>query len=97
MILEEFLDLTNLSKASNFYIHNIAEVVMICENKNFVFATFQIMLPCLESFDNSKKLAIMSFMLSFYENYFSKKKTIGCYQPKSLLVTTPSRLVPNVY
>ena len=31
------------------------------------------MAPCLKYFSNSQKLAIMSFIISFYKNYLSRK------------------------
>ena len=40
IILKELLGLTNLSKAQIFYIHEIIKVVIIYEDKNFMFATF---------------------------------------------------------
>ena len=40
MIAREFLGLTDLSGAQAFRIHEAAEVVVICEDENLVFATF---------------------------------------------------------
>ena len=47
---------------------------MIYKNKHFMLATFQIMTPYFESFDNSSKLIVVDLVLSFYRNHFSQKK-----------------------
>ena len=40
MIVREFLGPTNLSGAQAFRIYEAAEVVVVCEDENLVFATF---------------------------------------------------------
>ena len=40
MIAREFLGPTDLSGAQVFRIHEAVEAVVICEDENFVFATF---------------------------------------------------------
>ena len=46
---------------------------MVTKNKNFVFAAFKIVVPSFEGYNNSQKLTIVSFVLSFGHNYFSQK------------------------
>ena len=53
MILEELLGLADLSGAQTFCIHEATKVVVIYEDKHLVIATFQIVTPCLKSFNDS--------------------------------------------
>ena len=67
----EFLGPADLSKAQTLYIHEAIKVVVVCEDKHLVFATFQIVTPCLKDFDDSQKLAVVGFILSLCRNHFS--------------------------
>ena len=49
-----------------FYIHKIKEVIVIYEDKNFIFITFLIIVLSFECFKNNKIFAIMAFILCFY-------------------------------
>ena len=73
VILREFLSPANLTRAQTLCVHKLSKVIMIGENKNFVFAVFKRMLPSFKSFNNSKKLSIMSFMPSFSQYHLSRK------------------------
>ena len=53
MVLGELLGLADLFGAQTFYIHEATKVVVICEDKHLVLATFQIVTLYLEGFDNS--------------------------------------------
>ena len=53
MISEELFGQTNLPGAQIVYIHEAANIIIIGEYKNFVFATFEILLPCFENVNNS--------------------------------------------
>ena len=53
MVLEKLLGLANLSEAQTLYIHETTKVVMICEDEHLILAIFQIVIPYLESFDDS--------------------------------------------
>ena len=53
MVLGEFLSPTNLFRAQVFCIHELTKVVIVGQYKDFVFITFKIMAPGLESFNNS--------------------------------------------
>ena len=74
VISKKLLSLTDLFKAQAFYINKAAKVIIICKNKNFVFAIFLIVLLYFERLNNSKKLSIVSLVLSFYRNHFFKKE-----------------------
>lgn len=64
----------DLSTALAFHITKAMQVVMIYKNKNIMLTTFQIMASGLESFNNSQKFVIISFILSFYLNYISREE-----------------------
>ena len=53
MVLEKFLGLANLSGIQTLYIYKAIKVVVICEDKHFVLATFQIITPYLKDFKDS--------------------------------------------
>lgn len=74
MILKKFLGPLDKLEAEIFYIHKIIKIVIIFKNKNLVFATFQIILPSFEYYNNIQQLAIIDFVSNFYKNYFLKKK-----------------------
>ena len=44
--------------------------MVIDKYKEFVVATFYIILPYFESFNDSQKLTVVSFVLNFNQNYF---------------------------
>ena len=71
IVLKRFLGSANLFKTSNFYINKVIKVDIIYKNKYFIFVTFQIVMPYLENFDNSKKFIIIYLILYFYKNYLS--------------------------
>ena len=74
MILGEFLGPVDLSGAQILRIHEVIKIVVVCEDKHLVLAIFQIVMPYLKGFDNSQKLAVMGFILSFCRNHFSQKE-----------------------
>ena len=53
MVLGELLGPTNLSGAQTFCIYEATKVVIICEDKHFILAAFQIVTPYLKGFDDS--------------------------------------------
>ena len=53
MVSGELLGPADLSGAQTFCIHEATKVVVVCEDKHLVLATFQIVTPCLEGFDDS--------------------------------------------
>ena len=53
VILKELLGLANLSRAQVFCIHKIIKVIIISNNKYFMFRTFQILVSYLKSFNNN--------------------------------------------
>ena len=74
MVLEELSGLVDLSRAQTLHIYEATKVVVICEDKHLVLATFQIVTSCLRSFDDSWKLVIVGLILNLYRNYFFWKK-----------------------
>ena len=77
IIFKKLLDLLNLAKAQAFNIYKSIKIVIIGWNKNFVFITFLIVVPGLESFNNKQKFCIISFILSFGKNHFFKKMLLA--------------------
>ena len=53
MVSGKLLGPADLSKAQTLCIHEATKVVVVYEDEHFVLATFQIVMPCLEGFDNS--------------------------------------------
>ena len=53
MVLRELLGPADLSGAQTLRINKATKVVVVCKDKYLVLATFQIVMPCLEGFDNS--------------------------------------------
>ena len=53
MVLEELLGPVDLSGAQTFCVHEVTKIVMVYENKHLVLVTFQIVMLCLEGFDDS--------------------------------------------
>lgn len=41
IVIKEFLDLINLTKAQSLYVHQLTKVVIVCKNINFVFIFFK--------------------------------------------------------
>ena len=76
MLLKELLDLSNLFGTQVFSNYKVTKIVIICKNKDLVFATFKIVLPYFKIPKNSQKLAVIGLVLSFSKNLFSKKNTI---------------------
>lgn len=54
MTPEQLLGPRNLPGTQVFYVYEAVKIVMILKNEDFVFTTLQVVLPDLESFDNSQ-------------------------------------------
>lgn len=52
-ILQWFLGLTDMTRTQVFCINELTEVIIVCNNKDFVFASFQVMTPSIKGFNNS--------------------------------------------
>ena len=74
VVLKELLGPADTTKAQIFCIQESKEVIMVNKNEDLIFATFQVMAPSLKSFNNNKKLLIVSLIPSLSENHFWKKK-----------------------
>ena len=53
MVSRELLGLADLSEAQIFCIYKTTKIVVIYKDKQHVLVTFQVVVPCLESFGNS--------------------------------------------
>ena len=52
MVLREFLGAMDFLGAQTFCIHETTEIIVVCKDKNFMFAAFQVVVPSLECFNN---------------------------------------------
>ena len=53
MVSGELLGPADLSGAQTLRTYEATKVVVVCEDKYLVLATFQIVMPCLKGFENS--------------------------------------------
>lgn len=74
IILGQLLSSMDLFRAWVFCIYEVAQVVIVSENKNFMLKTLYIVTLCLKSFNNCQELAIVEFISSLYQYYLFKKK-----------------------
>lgn len=74
IVLQKLLGSLNLIKTQAFYIYELTGVVIVSKNKNLIFAAFQVVMPSLISFNNSKRHLIIYFASSIYKNHFLRKK-----------------------
>lgn len=50
------------------YIHKLIEVVVVCQDKNFIFATLWIVPLSVKDFNNSQKLIVVENKVDKYTN-----------------------------
>ena len=74
MVSREFLGPADLFGAQTLCIHKTTEVIVVRKDKNLMLATFQIVTPRLEGFDNGQKLAVVGLIPSLCRNHFPKKE-----------------------
>ena len=55
----------DLSGAQALCIHKMIKVILIYANKHLILATFLVIEPCFERFDNSQKLIVVGLVLYF--------------------------------
>lgn len=76
MILYKLLSPPNRSSTQTHRIHKLTEVVVIGEHENFVFTTFQVLLPYLKCLNNGQKLTVVIFLSNFVLGF--KSIFMGC-------------------
>ena len=74
MVSREILGSADLSEAQALRIHETTEVIVVCKVENFMLAAFQIVSPCLESLDNSQKLAVVGLIACLRWDHFPRKE-----------------------
>ena len=74
MVSRELLGPADLSGAQALRIHETTEVIVVRKDENLMLATFQIVTPCLEGFDDGQKLAVVGFIAYLCRNYFPRKE-----------------------
>ena len=79
MVLRELLGPANLSGVQALCIHETTEVIVVCKDENLMLATFQVVIPRLEGFNNSQKLTVVGLLLCFCWNHFPQKE--GYWMP----------------
>ena len=85
MIAKKLLSPADLAKTQALRIHELSKVIVVSKNKDLVFATFWIMLPCFEGVNNGQKLTVVSFVLKFGKNYFMQK--VGHQKPLAQVIS----------
>lgn len=73
MVLREFLDSVDLVRAQTLYIYKLTEVVVVSEDKDLIFAVFQVVVLSLKSFNNYQELLIMGFVPSHNKDHLLRK------------------------
>lgn len=73
MVLKELLDLADLSRTWTLVIHELKNVVLVSEDKDLIFAAFQVMASSLKSFNNRQELLIVSLVSSLNRYHFLRK------------------------
>ena len=53
MLSKELLSQMDLSRAQTLYIYETIEIIVVYKDKNLMLATFQIMMPSFECFNNN--------------------------------------------
>lgn len=66
IVSREFLRLLNLFKTQALDIHKLVKIIIVGQDKNLIFAIFQIVIPSLEYFVYGQAFLIMSFILGLY-------------------------------
>ena len=84
-IARKLLSLADLAKTQALCIHESSTIIVISENDNLVFATFQIITPCFEDFNDSQKLTVVSFVSSFGRNHFTRE--VGQRMPSARVMS----------
>ena len=74
MVSEEFLGPAYLFGAQTLCIHKTTEFIIVRKDENLMLAAFQIVMPCLEDFDDSYKLTVVSLVSCFRWNHFLRKE-----------------------
>lgn len=63
--MREFLGSTDLTKTRLFVSIKSTDVIMVGKDKDLMFASFKVVLPGFEGFNNSWKLNVIDFVSSF--------------------------------
>lgn len=71
IIFEKLLNQSNFSKSQVLYIDKLIKVVIICQNKHFIFLIFLDIASSYQRFNSSYKLNDIFFVLSFNQNLLS--------------------------
>ncbi len=74
VVSRKLLGPADLARAQTLGIYELMEVVMVSDNKDFVFATFEVMAPSLKSFNNSQGFLIVGFVPSLNGDHLSREK-----------------------
>ncbi len=74
VVLRELLGPADLMKAQVLRIHESTDVIMVSKDKDLVFAAFQVVVPTLKDFNNSRELLIIGFIPSPSGDYLSREK-----------------------
>lgn len=75
IVLKKILSLLDLTKAQIYYMHKLTEIVIVCQKKDLIFTVLQVVMSSFKSLNISKEFTIVSFVISFYKDYFFGEKS----------------------
>ena len=68
------MGLLNLTRAQALCIYKLMEVVMVCKDKDLVFAVFQVVALSLKGLNNDQKLLIVGFIAGLSRDHLLREK-----------------------
>ncbi len=74
VISRELLGPANLARAQTLRISESTEIVVVSDDKDLIFAAFQVVAPSLKGFNNNQELLVVVFVLSLSGDHFSREK-----------------------
>ncbi len=74
LVSKKLFGKTDLMGAQSFCIYELAEIIMVDQQKNLVFTAFQVMAPSFESLKNGEKFLMLRLVARLYRNDLFRKK-----------------------
>ncbi len=75
MVPKELLGPANLSRVWTLGIYKLLKVVVVDEDKNLIFAAFEVVAPSLKGFNNSQELLIVTLVPSLSGEHLLREKS----------------------
>lgn len=74
LVSKKLMGQTDLMEARSSCIYEFAEIIMISQHKNLIFAEFQVLSPSFETLNNGQKCFMVRLVASLYRNDLFRKK-----------------------